>query len=329
MLTIEEDGKDTQKATNEIGVFIPTMDLIPDISGRTVTVDALLTQTAIATYLHDRGADFLFVAKGNQKTLSNDIKAFFAAQPLREPDFAAQSPQPAHGRIEKREIWTATEPVAGISFPWVEQVFLIKRTTRSYRCGRNGKPARIGEPSVELVHGITSHTPQSADAEAVLGFNRGHWSCENRVHWILDDAATWNEDKCRVRSGHGPENLSCLRRLAIGLILGRNKPVRPTIEKLNRNPRLVLDYLRLSQNTRPRTMSAAWTQMGSPPHHGHTSCPATPGRPIGRGRNRPPGAKYRRKPPGGAKTTCQKTQCQQSNGQANAQETANKNQPCY
>ena len=57
VLTIEEDGKDTQKATNEIGVFIPTMDLIPDISGRTVTVDALLTQTAIATYLHDRGAE--------------------------------------------------------------------------------------------------------------------------------------------------------------------------------------------------------------------------------------------------------------------------------
>ena len=54
-----------------------------------------------------------------------------------------------------------------------------------------------------------------------------------------------------------PENLSCLRRLAIGLILGRNKPVRPTIEKLNRNPRLVLDYRRLSQNTRPRIMSAA------------------------------------------------------------------------
>ena len=81
MLTIEEDGKDKEKATNEIGVFIPTMDLIPDISGRTVTVDALLTQTAIATYLHDRGADFLFVAKGNQKTLSNDIKAFFASQP--------------------------------------------------------------------------------------------------------------------------------------------------------------------------------------------------------------------------------------------------------
>ncbi len=108
-----------------------------------------------------------------------------------------------------------------------------------------------------MVYGITSHTPQGADAEAIPGFNRDHWTCENCVHRILDDAATWNKDKCQVRGGHGPENLSCLRSLAVGLILGRNKPVKPTIATLNRNPRLVLDDLRLSQNSRPRTMSAA------------------------------------------------------------------------
>jgi len=44
-----------EKATNEIGVFIPTMDLVPDIAGRTVTADALLTQTRISAYLHGRG----------------------------------------------------------------------------------------------------------------------------------------------------------------------------------------------------------------------------------------------------------------------------------
>ena len=77
------------------------------------------------------------------------------------------------------------------------------------------------------------------------------------MHRILDDQATWNEDRCRVRSGHGPENLSCLRRLAIGLILGRGKPVAPTIRDLNRNPRLVLDWLRLSRNTQPRAKLAA------------------------------------------------------------------------
>ena len=77
------------------------------------------------------------------------------------------------------------------------------------------------------------HIPETANAEALLGFNRVHWSCE-RVHRILDDAATWN-DKCRVRSGIGPEIQSCVRRLAISLVLGRGKPVAPTTRELNRN----------------------------------------------------------------------------------------------
>gem|GEM_PF-1768520 len=160
---------DEEKATNEIGVFIPTMDLVPDIAGRTVTVDALLTQTAISAYLHDRGAHFMFVAKGNQKNLLREIKAHFASQFPRAADFATRSPQPEHERIEQREIWVSTDPVHRISFPWVGQVFMIKRTVREYRCARNGKPAWIGEPSVEIVCGITSHTPETAGAEGAPG----------------------------------------------------------------------------------------------------------------------------------------------------------------
>ena len=155
------------------------MDLIPDIAGRTVTADALLTQTAISAYLHGRGAHFVFVAKGNQKNLLREIRGHFASQSPRPADFATRSPQPEHGRIEQREIWISTDPVHRISFPWVEQVFMIKRTVREYRCARNGKPATLGKPSVEIVYGITSHTPETADAEALLTFNRAHWSCEN------------------------------------------------------------------------------------------------------------------------------------------------------
>ena len=232
------------------------MDLVPDIAGRTVTADALLTRRAIASHLHDRGAEYVFVAKGNRKGLLGEIRAHFSSQMPREADFGIRSPQPEHGRIERREIWVSTEPVHRLSFPWVEQVFMIKRTVRKYRCARNGRPAKLGKTSVEIVYGITSHTPQTADAKAILTFNREHWSCE-RAHRILDDAATWNEDKCRVRSGHGPENPGCLRRLAIGLILGRDRQVAPTIRQLDRNPRLVLDWLRLSRNTQPRMRCAA------------------------------------------------------------------------
>jgi len=48
----------------------------------------------------------------------------------------------------------------------------------------------------------------------VLAVNRGHWSIES-VHYIID----WNydEDRSQIRTGFGPENITRLRRFAVGL----------------------------------------------------------------------------------------------------------------
>ena len=103
---------------------------------------------------------------------------------------------------------------------------------------------------------MTSHTPHTADAQSLLRINRGHWTIEGSLHRILDDGDAWNEDKCRIRTGHGPENMTRLRRFAIGVIKSHGKPVTATLRKLHRSPRLLLDYLRMSANTRPKPASA-------------------------------------------------------------------------
>jgi hypothetical protein len=36
------------------------------------------------------------------------------------------------------------------------------------------------------------------------------------LHWVLD--VTFDEDRSRIRKGHGAENFALIRRLAIGLI---------------------------------------------------------------------------------------------------------------
>ena len=59
-----DDGSD--KRTNEIGVAIPLLDQLGDLAGKTVTADALLTQTAIASYLRKHDAHYMFVAKDNR-----------------------------------------------------------------------------------------------------------------------------------------------------------------------------------------------------------------------------------------------------------------------
>jgi len=130
------------------------------------------------------------------------------------------------------------------SFAHVGQVFAIERITLE---------KKTGQSSCELAYGITSRSPQQADPRRLLEINRGHWTIENSCHYILD----WNydEDRCRIRTGHGPENITRLRRFAIGLIKSKGvKSVAQKMRQLNRSTRLVFDYLRMTANsyaTRP------------------------------------------------------------------------------
>ncbi len=122
------------------------------------------------------------------------------------------------------------------------QVFVIEQPTIE---------KTTGKLSTETVYGLTSHTPQSADAAAVLAFNRGHWTIENGCHYILD--WNWDEDRCTLRTGHGPENITALRRFAIGAIKSKSRDiVSATIQRLARSVRLVFDYLRMTDNSRRR-----------------------------------------------------------------------------
>ena len=85
-------------------MVIPLLDAIA-IQGKTITVDALLTQRKFADYVVEREADYHFTVKNNQPTLRQDIALFFENRP--EPDFIDHTP-PDHGRIETRKIWTTT-----------------------------------------------------------------------------------------------------------------------------------------------------------------------------------------------------------------------------
>ena len=61
----------------------------------------------------------------------------------------------------------------------------------------------------------------------------------------------WNEDRCSISKGYDPENITCLRRFATGLIKSISKDsVSSTIKKLARNVRRVFDYLRMTNNSR-------------------------------------------------------------------------------
>lgn len=45
---------------------------------------------------------------------------------------------------------------------------------------------------------------------------RGHWSIENKTHWVRD--VTYDEDRSQIRAGTGPHVMAALRNAAIGAL---------------------------------------------------------------------------------------------------------------
>lgn len=217
-------------------MFIPLVNGLDDIDGQTLTGDALLTQRKLAQYIvQERSAHYVLIAKDNQPSLAEAIRLMFELRGT--PDYS-EPPTLAHGRIESRSIWTSTALNEYLDFPFVGQVFAIQRHTIKKTTGKE---------SLEIAYGLTSHSPVSANAEQVLEFNRGHWAVESH-HYILD--WNWNEDRCTIRTGHGPANITRMRRFATSLIKTISKDtVASTIEKLARSVRLVFDYLRMTKNS--------------------------------------------------------------------------------
>lgn len=208
-----------------------------DISGKDITADALLTQRALARYIVGQQANYHFTVKGNQPTLQRDIALLFEKR--QSPDFVEVTPAD-HGRIETRRIWCTSALNAYIDFPHVGQVFLIERETLI---------KKTGELRCETALGITSRSTQEASPQQVLAINRAHWSIES-VHHIID----WNydEDRSRIRTGFGPENITRLRRFAIGILKSFQKPSQSIAELMRRlsfRTRLVFDYLRMTKNS--------------------------------------------------------------------------------
>jgi len=208
-----------------------------DIAGKDVTGDALLTQRALASYLIERQAHYHFTVKGNQPTLERDIALVFEKRAA--ADFVEITPAD-HGRIETRRIWCTTALNAYIDFPHVGQVFLIERESIE---------KKTGEHSHEIALGLTSRTPQQASPRRVLAVNRGHWAIES-VHYLID----WNydEDRSRIRTGFGPENITRLRRFAVGILKSFQKPTQSVAEMMRTlcfRTRLVFDYLRMTENS--------------------------------------------------------------------------------
>lgn len=108
--------------------------------------------------------------------------------------------------MERRVVKVVTV-ATGIVFPHARQAIQITRKTRRL----NSKKWRT-----EVVYAVTSLAFEQAAAAEIAAWIRGHWTIENRLHWVRD--VTYDEDRSQVRTGTGPRAMASLRNLAVSIL---------------------------------------------------------------------------------------------------------------
>jgi predicted transposase YbfD/YdcC len=174
---------------------------------RLLTGDALYCQRALCQQVVEAGGAYFFAVKDNQPRLSQDVRWLFEWPAPGEP-FAEAVEHRKHGdRVERRRLWASTALRGYSDWPGLRQVCKVERTV-----------TRKGARSSEVAYAVTSLGPQVGPAELLRQW-RGHWTIENRLHYVRD--VTLGEDGSQIRSGAAPEVLAALRNVVLALLRHR------------------------------------------------------------------------------------------------------------
>lgn len=192
--------------TNEIKAIRPLLERLL-LKGLVVTVDALLTQKAIARQIRHRKGHYIMYVKDNQPKMLWAIKYLFTQPRKAEilPPTTARTVNKGHGRLEIREIATSPALNDYLNWPDLAQVFQLKRTTTTFKKGKT---------TVETVYGVTSLPPVQASPAQLLAHIRDHWAAsENGLHWVRD--VVMGEDAHTLHKATAPQTMAALRNLVI------------------------------------------------------------------------------------------------------------------
>ncbi len=178
------------------------------------TTDALHTCKKQAQQILRGGGDYLFVVKGNQHTLYNDISAAFTVLPPHgswEQEYwqyeAVTVSYYGHGRTEQITLESTTALNSYLSFPGSAQV--ARRTRRATQHSS-------GKTTVTVEYLITSLSRARVTLQQIEAFRRGHWTIENVTHYPRDES--FGEDRSQVRAGQAPQALAALRNAVAALL---------------------------------------------------------------------------------------------------------------
>jgi len=203
-----------REKSNEIPAIPQLLEQL-ELKGHVVSIDAMGTQTAIATKIQEKGGDYLMALKGNQGTLHKEVIDqfhFAKTQIAREKSerwSLHEEVEKSHGRVTTRRVAVTREidwMLPSIRSRWNGLQSLVAVESESYDIStrKTSKQTRFYISSLET------------SAEEFQKLIRQHWSIENGCHWVLD--TLYREDLSQVRKKNAAKNFGILRRIALNLL---------------------------------------------------------------------------------------------------------------
>ena len=234
LMQVAVDGKE-----NELTVAPRLLGHL-DLRGKVVMGDAMFTQRELSVQIIQAGGDYIWLAKDNQRHLTEAIARLFAPQErtpgwgLPRNDFqVARSQGKGHGRLEER-ILTSSELLNGyLGWPGVAQVFKLERRRTRLKDGTH---------QTQVVYGLTSLSRHEADAPRLLALVRDYWSIENRLFHCRD--TTLHEDATRMSHPVMAQAMALINSLVISIATRHKWTSLPDARRYyNANPQAALACL--------------------------------------------------------------------------------------
>jgi predicted transposase YbfD/YdcC len=193
----------TDAKSNEI-TAIPELLRVLELTGTTVTIDAMGCQKQIARQIVEQKGDYVLAVKDNQPSLLADLKDSFKMLPAVDVDEQIDC---GHGRVETRRCSVLGDlSLVDNTENWASLRSLVRIEAERYH-------KATGKQENETRYYIASLKPDAARLNEAV---RQHWGIENKLHWVLDVA--FGEDRSRKRAGNAAQNFSLLNRIALNLI---------------------------------------------------------------------------------------------------------------
>jgi len=191
-----------------------------DLRDKIVMGDALHTQRAISVQIVEGGGDYIWIAKGNQSQMEENIRLWFEPDPAPVPgsanlpkDFAvAKKFSKGHGRLEERTLTVSSQLNEFLDWPYLQQVFKLERRITTLKTGNIQQ---------QTVYGFTSLSRDEMNPERLLDTIRAYWGIENGLHYRRD--VTLKEDRTRMTKGKTGQVMACINNLVLGLLIGKHK----------------------------------------------------------------------------------------------------------